>query len=391
MEQPQVEKVLEHAQEALKNNDISLALQYLLQAAEIVPENADIIKQVARCYNVLGEFDRSLACWDLVLVTDPSDVEAQQGSTYFNALPFQFWLKRYREAVAELENRNYLKARDMLSDLVAEQDGFVSLYQLLGMCYFAESDIEAARRVWSRGLSLDIANPVLLKYLALRREDAGDVSGETASGRGWCKPLKSAGLALVAFLGIVLLVQVGLGLYKHAGKEALPDVDREAQNGRQQSALVGSRGLDGSRQLQQLGYSKDRNQGDQLSTNQELEYYETGYNAYLKNDWTTACRNLAVVVNMDSGNYLNREALYYLAQSYQFRKDYGRARKYYEKYLAEYPESNYADDSLFYMGCSAMAQQDLSAARKAFIRLGEVNPGSGYLSTQQYQKVMKPE
>ncbi|MGE5391817.1 MAG: tetratricopeptide repeat protein [Deltaproteobacteria bacterium] len=383
MEEPQVEKVLDNAHRALNNNDISLALQYFLQAAEFSPEDIEIINHVARCYYVLGEFDRALACWNLALVTDPTDTEALRSTGEFNDLPFQFWLKRYREAVSELENRNYQKAGDMLSDLITEQDGFVSLYQLLGLCHFAESDIESARRVWSRGLTLDIANPILLKYLAMHREELGEISLEPLSGGSRRRLLKTASWSLVACLGLFLLIQMGLGFYRHSGLAVLPGQARNTQSQQQHSSVAGT--VNKATPLRSPGFAEDSNQGDQYETGREAEYYRKGYSAYLERDWPTACSNLGVVVAMNSGSYINREALYYLAQSYYLRKDYKQARDHFEKYLAVYPKSDYIDDSLYYMGCSAIAEKDYTAAREAFTRLGQVDPRSGYFTTKQYQ------
>ncbi|MGE5421933.1 MAG: tetratricopeptide repeat protein [Ignavibacteriales bacterium] len=386
MEQPQVEKVLDNAQEALKNNDVSHALQYFLQAAEIIPEDVAIINQVASCYYTLGEFDRAQACWNLALVTDPDDQKALQSMEKFNDMPFQFWLKRYREAVTELENRNYQRAGDMLSDLVGENDGFVALYQLLGLCLFAESDIEGAKRVWSRGLTLDNSNPVLLRYLANHCEEPGDMTVQPAEAVKGKQLLRSASWAIVASLGLFLLVQIGAGFYSH-GKAVTPSQADPASRPLQQSAAAN--GAKETRPSQLRSFEEASSQGDQYETGREMEYYQKGYAAYYEGDWSTACSNLGVVVSMDSGSYIAREALYFLAQSYYFRKDYGQAREYFEKYLKAYPKSAYADDSLYYLACAAITENDMNAARDAFSKLGEIAPRSGYFTSKEYRKLMQ--
>lgn len=391
MAEPKVSELLETALKAMEHKDISGALQYLLQAADIEPENVKIINQVARCYFILGEFERAVACWNLAMVTDPTDPAAEQSINDFNDLPFQFWLKRYREAVAELENRNYEKAGSLLSVLVAEQDGFVSLYQLLGLCHFAGSDIEAARLVWSRGLSLDISNQVLLKYLAMRRDEAVEGVPQTASRGSGIRSLKTAGWVLAACLGVVLLMQIGLSFYRHAGTAMLSSPDQKAGHRVSDSAAPRNAIIGKSTGAPKISFKEDSSEGDQYETEKEQEYYEKGYKAYLQGDWRTACNNLNVVVAMDTGNYINREALYYLAQSYYFRKNYGEAKEFFEKYLATFPDSEYCDDSLYYLGCTALGQKDTNAAKKAFTRLQEMSPRSGYFTTREYKSVMEPK
>lgn len=393
MPETQLGNLLESALDAINNNDISLALEQLLQAAENEPENVEIINQVARCYMRLGEFDRALACWNMAQVIDPSNEQAEQAMKEFNDLPFQFWLKRYREAVAELENRNYEKGSAMLTDLICEQDGFVTLYQLLGLCHFAGSDMEAARLVWSRGLALDTSNEVLKRYLNLQRGDSVMAAKDPYLARGGKDRSRTAaaGWLLVACLGMFLLIQIGIGFYHHI---TVASVSNSHQLTGHYSSPVSAKGkkvpLHNEAQLNG-SFPEDSSQGDAYDTEKELEYYEHGFKAYLLGDWTTACSNLGVVVSMHSGNYINREALYYLAQSNYFRKDYQPAREYFEKYLSAFPDSDYDDDALYYLGCCADKQGDVNTALNAFTRLAKIDPHSGYLSTPEYTAIMNQQ
>jgi len=94
------------------------------------------------------------------------------------------------------------------------------------------------------------------------------------------------------------------------------------------------------------------------------------------------------VVAMQTHSYLNREALYYLARINYLNMDYKNAEKYYLKYLKEFPDSNYYDDSLFYLGCvyHFLGKGDRSV--KIFQRLKELEPRSGYVHTELFQEVM---
>ena len=56
-------------------------------------------------------------------------------------------------------------------------------------------------------------------------------------------------------------------------------------------------------------------------------------------DWKNAASNLGVVVSMQTGSYLNREALYHLARTYYLQEDYDQAEKYYLLYLDRFPAS----------------------------------------------------
>ena len=386
---------LQVALAAINQNDISSALESLLLAAECAPEDEEIVNLVANCYYTLGEFDRARACWERAIEINPSNHTALQQLEANNNPSFQFWLKRYRDAVATVENRSYDKGCAMLEELIVEHDGFVSLYQLLGLCYLAGSDTRAACQVWSRGLMLDISNPVLLKYLNMPQVSIPVTNAEEICVKlapSWFKSAK-LGWLLTAFMGLLLLVQVGLAYYNEANQignnvlpprvlqsQLSPDNNREA--GAQPRLTFTSRAH---------GHPEDSMAGAEYELEQEESYYKQGYGAYLQGDWKTACSNLGVVVSMHSGNYLNREALYYLAQCHYYEDDYIQAEEYFKQYLKTFPGTNYYDDSLYYLGCTYINNGDQTSAKKVFTQLKTVAPQSGYLGTTLYHSVMETE
>lgn len=128
--------------------------------------------------------------------------------------------------------------------------------------------------------------------------------------------------------------------------------------------------------------------GSEYDVEMEKEYYKAGYQAYLSNDFKTAYSNLGVVVSMSTKNYINREALYYLALTYYVNKDYDNAKKYFHKYLKEFPDTNYTDESLYYLGCIYYFQEDLTNAQMMLKELKDYDPQSGYLSTNLYREIM---
>ena len=77
---------------------------------------------------------------------------------------FQFWIKRFDEAIDQMERKNYAALTYCRSSL--ERDGFVSLYQLLGLCYLTNGDRVRAQQAWNKGLAIDSSNEKLLGYLA---------------------------------------------------------------------------------------------------------------------------------------------------------------------------------------------------------------------------------
>jgi TolA-binding protein len=128
--------------------------------------------------------------------------------------------------------------------------------------------------------------------------------------------------------------------------------------------------------------------GSNYDVEKEESYYLAGRRAYLSRNWKSAVDNYSVVVEMKTGSYLNREALYYLARTNYLRGELGLAEQYYLQYLKEFKDTAYYDDSLFYLGCIYWKQNNLTWAREVLQELKSIAPQSGYLSSNLCVKVM---
>lgn len=397
----QVENMIEAALGKMHNHDISSALEELLQAVELEPENVKIINLIASCYFIRGEFDRAIACWQMVLRLDEGNKDAEMRIKFATAPAFQSWLKRYREALAHMESRNYQQAIKELRQLMEENDGFVSLYELLGLCYLALSEVDKAKKVWQKGLQLDCHNKSLLSYMesgkdnqVLAREQITTGRKEAAAGKG--RPgSRYYGLAwaLAGILCLGLLIPASYyvdqiqirSLNTRTVQKKMMNTVQTARNDKVQAVMAPTSKLEFSSNASGV------EQPDPETKKQESieeTCYNTGLAAYLRADWELAEDNLGKVVALESGSYLNREALYYLARTKYLSGDLNEAREYYLMYLQEFPDSNYYDDSLYYLGIVYHRCGDDKSARQMFKKLQGIEPESGYLSTDLFKKIM---
>ena len=113
-------------------------------------------------------------------------------------------------------------------------------------------------------------------------------------------------------------------------------------------------------------------EGSAYDIEQEKHYYKTGYQACLsKEDWKAAISNLRnTIVSIGSGSYIHQEALYYLALTYYVSNDYDNGLHYFEQYLVEFADTNYTDESLYYLGCAHYSKGDI---RKCQNNAGKIN------------------
>ncbi|MDD2586883.1 MAG: tetratricopeptide repeat protein [Syntrophomonadaceae bacterium] len=393
-----IDSLLEAAIEKIQAHDISGALGKLMELVELDSQNVQAINLIASCYYVLGEFERSEACWDNVLRIESANKIAILRLNSFRTPAFQFWLKRYNEALFDVENRNYKTAQNKLRELLEENDGFVSVYQMLGLCYMADKDEKKAIQVWRKGLELDTSNPILTSYLHKSEKTTLENQNQTKQKIVALPVEKSVSRrgnlvwVISGVLCLALCLQIGFSAKNmRTSNKMIEDMQVKIQflsqivnkdNTSLATNVVSGEDLHG------VNNEEMSMAGSDYDTSREKYYYDTGYSAYVSKDWKTATSNLGMVVSMHTNSYLNREALYFLARTYYLTKNYSNAEKFYLEYLQKFPDSNYYDDSLYYLGCVYYYTGDKEKAIDMFQQLETFEPESGYISSELFKKVM---
>lgn len=378
--------VLELALDKLVKSDISGALQ-MLEGAKLnglLP--IELINLQADCYYLLGDFFQAKKCWEQVLEVETQNKLAFHKLELFSSPSFQFWLKRYYEAIKEIENKNFLNAQKILLALLAEQDNFVSLYQLLGLTYLALNDEKNAIRVWRTGLKIDISNPELVRYINSPKKSVKKARSATKEQMSVNNSSKNLKLYIASgFFALLLLLQMGYSLDQGKGYQA-------TINNLQSKISSLSKELNSTGEaVLAMADTEDLVAESDIIVDTDIieegEYYQTGYQAYLAKDYNTAINDLSKVVAISSKTYINREGLYYLALSYYVSRDYENAKDYYYKYLEEFPDTNYTDESLYYLAGVYYYTNDLISAKSMLDELDAYDPNSGYKSTELYLKI----
>lgn len=385
----QADDLLTAAAAKLQQHDVGGALDILVKAYQVWPDNCLILNMSGRCYQILGEFERAERCWQEALKIDPDNDVAESNLSTLQQPAFRSWQKRYKMALTTLEKKRFAEARGMLRQLMEEHDEFVSLYKVLGLSCLAEGDRDEAHRIWRKGLELDINNSSLQEYLAMpERRSIKFIKEEEPP-----KPLfhtvftRRRLLILTGLLCLALVMQTGIVLNSH--RQNVATTTNLQQRIQQLTALVEQPQEPPDETVSAAAVEELSMEGSHYDVEQEEHYYLAGYQAYQAKDWKNAASNLGVVVSMQTGSYLNREALYYLARTYYLQEDYDQAEKYYLLYLDRFPASNYFDDSLFYLACTYYFSDRSQQAQEVLQQLEEWDPNSGYLSSSLYRTMIK--
>lgn len=371
----------------IRQHDITGAAALLLEAQKLEGDVIKVKHMLSSCYLVLGDYQQAVQCWQEILSLDPKNKSAHTQLEMHNSPSHQFWIKRYLEAVAEVEKKNYVTASSILRSLLEEKDGHVALYQLLGLCYLANEQHEEAMKMWQKGLELDQFNPALLEYLHLlpgMQVEALPVKDSQAHRRslfGQKRLVWAASVIIVVLLAVPGVFLLNRAAHTDSGANA-PAVTQPEKA----SALAS---LEPEEDLSDDTLSENIAPAQAgYDIKKEEKYYWAGHQAYNNRDWKSAAHNYKMVVDMSTGSYLNREALYYLARVNYVRGELNQAEPYYIKYLKEFPGTAYYDDTLFYLGCIYAQQNQTERAVEVFRQLKNVAPDSGYLTANIYKKIM---
>ncbi|HEX3012205.1 MAG TPA: tetratricopeptide repeat protein [Syntrophomonadaceae bacterium] len=376
----------------LRERNISKAVELLLQARNLSQDTEKVDKLLGSSYLVLGDYEKAVACWQNILAVYPRHESARASLELFNRPSNQFWVKRYRQAVAEVEKKNYQVAGEMLRNLLLEQDGHVALYQLLGLCCLAGGDRSEAVKMWEKGLELDRSNPALQEYMELLPEvqKIDLVTENPAVEVNHKKGMPKRMVWAVSGTLLIFLAVPSIIFIQHASKPKYnnPPVIKQSQKSKPVTAPSASKPeFDNSvkdESVQDLSPA-----GSDYDIEKEEQYYYAARKAYLSRNWKNAVDNYSMVVAMGTGSYLNREGLYYLARTNYLRGDWSQAEKYYKQYLMDFSGTAYCDDSLFFLGCIYSCQNNRERAKEVFQQLKNTAPGSGYLTSSVYLKVME--
>ncbi|HAA08163.1 MAG: tetratricopeptide repeat protein [Syntrophomonadaceae bacterium] len=384
----QVDDLLTSAAARIQQHDISGALDMLVEAYKTCPDNNLILNMTGRCYQILGEFERAERCWEESLAIEPDNSVALTNLKEMRQPAFRFWVKRYNEALTMLEKKKFSEARLLLRQLMEEHDEYVSLYKVLGLCCLAEGDRLEAHHIWKKGLEIDRNNRSLQEYLSLPERRVKPLNKVQETPKETKTIFTSRTLLLITGILCLVLVIQTVALF-NSYRQNNENIEVLQQRIHQLTALVDGQPKE---EIETMSISPDIEEpsmeGTHYDVEQEEHYYLAGYNAHLSKDWKTAESNLGVVVSMQSGSYLNREALYYLARTYYVQNKYEEAEKYYQLYLDLFPDSNYYDDSLFYLACTYHYTGRHQQAQEVLQQLKELDPANGYLSSELYKTIV---
>ncbi|NLB51989.1 MAG: tetratricopeptide repeat protein [Syntrophomonadaceae bacterium] len=164
-EYTRIDSLMDFSLQLIRGHKISKAINLLYKVLQEEPRNLQALNLLADCFFKVGQFSQAAETWKMVLKYDKYNNNALEKLKHFDRPSFQYWLKRYNEALKLIANRRYDKAKAILHSLLLEYDGFVKVYELLGLCYWEDSQESMALRLWEKGLQIDQSYALITEYI----------------------------------------------------------------------------------------------------------------------------------------------------------------------------------------------------------------------------------
>lgn len=403
-ELPSINPLLDAAEEYYQLHNVSRSLFCYKQALEWDVPDLRLWKGLANCHFVLGDFDKALQYWEKAAEMDEPDEEVESKLSLLRSPAFQSWLKRMSEAVKTVEIKDYPRARDLFKDLLEEKDGVVSLYQILGLSHMACADPDSARRVWSKGLQFDSSNPMLRKYLQslhdIEKSREPEIEPEEEVKPTYRRFIAgSTAVVILGCLGFLLFSHWGIVSHKllpqmaPANPPAYTAVPTEPEPGAVPAVVKLEAGAPSRGVVRDSGRTDLSGNGSTVGSRTdnrgEWQLYREGFTDYLRSDLHGARRAFTIVVGRSSGSYINRESLYYLARINYLIGEHNEAEACFQRYLEQFPRTDYYDESLYYLGCIYHKTGREEQARVMLRKLAAVQPNSGYLSSKNSREILR--
>lgn len=164
-EKTRIDSLMDFSLQMIRGHKISKAINLLTKVLQEEPRNLQALNLLADCFFKVGQFSRAVEIWKTVLKYDKYNNNALEKLNHFGRPSFQYWLKRYNEALKLVADRRYDKAKAILHGLLLEYDGFVIVYELLGLCYREDSQESMALMLWEKGLQIDQSHALINEYI----------------------------------------------------------------------------------------------------------------------------------------------------------------------------------------------------------------------------------
>ncbi|MGM0411114.1 MAG: tetratricopeptide repeat protein [Bacillota bacterium] len=382
----------------LEKHNIKEAINELKKAVKIYAQDTDILNLLGLCYYYKCEFEKAEMIWTKSCNLKKEDNSATEYIELMKSEKFKSFLEEFNHSIELIQKEDYSSAAKILFEINKEWDELLEPYLLLALISMKKGEYVEAQSLLKEAQELDQSNLKIKEYLIfvqekLNDDQAGQISKNKLvdnSESAFSKKITGFKKAAVASLIILLLLGVfynyqqnkfqsfaaEISDYKkelNAIQQKTESYEDELTEIKNEREILAAENLilENNSQKATENIKKLRTETEELNQEKEIlaaekenlnydlgqiifyaeqELFNKAVNLYRANEFSEAKIILENIYDSGNADYLQREALFFLANTELKLDNQLRGITRFEEYVKKYPGSNYHDEALYNLG-----------------------------------------
>lgn len=395
---------------ALYNNALSLireqnltdATRELKQSVALYSRDEDILNLLGLCCYCLCDFNAANYYWRKSIRLNDSNNRAIEYIQALEEEEFKKLLEQYNTALDKINGSAIQEGIHLLYEITVQKPDLVEPYIIMGLGYYRLNAYDQAMICWQRAREKDTGNPRLNEYIILLQRKMLE------------QKIGKHHRIFQYIAGVLLLTTVisttGYWMSRNQIQESMAEYNLSQQSieeyKKQIAMITESKNkteaenqslLEELEQVKKENHqliekisvlvvsekgSKNNHESIDMKVADERFIFNKAYALYRQKKYQEALEQFELLVEYGTEEYLVAEALYFTAICYEKLEQWGSAVRHYKKYIEQYPEKNYNDDSLYNCGLLLYRAGQKQEAKAMLQKLVTEFPGSMYVNSK---------
>lgn len=420
----------------LEKHNITEAIYELKKAVKIYAQDTDSLNLLGLCYYYKCEFQKAELVWTRSYKLKNEDNSASEYIELLKSEKFKAFLEEFNHSIELIQKEDYSSASAVLFKINKEWDELLEPYLLLALISMKREQYVEAQSLLKEAQELDQTNLEVKEYLIhvqenLNDDQAAQISKNRLMNKSESIPSKNiAGFKRLAVASIIILLLLGV-FYNYQQntiqsyedelsfyKKELNDIQQKTESyGNELNKIKNKnkvleaenkvlennskRWAENIKSLrtetEELNQEKETLAAEKINLNYELsqiiiyaeqELFNKAVNLYRANNFSKSKTIFENIYDRGSADYLQREALFFLANTELKLDNQFKAITRLKEYAEKYPASNYHDDVLYNLGMILNNRGEKKKAKK-YLKVLQREYSQSIYNNQKVNNILK--
>ncbi|MTI69830.1 MAG: tetratricopeptide repeat protein [Firmicutes bacterium] len=360
-----------------QNDNLTKAIETLNEGLNTESNNIEILNLLGLCYFKKCNFRSARNKWKRSMQIKKEDNKAKYYLERLNNKKFINMRKYYNLGVTKIDNQEYKEAIALFLEIIKRNKDLVEPYILVGLCNYKLKDYSQAIYYWEEAKSKDKGSLKIKSYI----NDAQISMMEVKEENNKKNNIKSIIIILLITISVGGIYQLKFNLFKktqnkntvtESTENKIPEKESEFKK---DDMIVKNNDTNEKIKQKKVKEVDIKLEDEQSIFNNALELYKKGQH----NDAVILFNKL---INYGTVEYLIPEAIFFAANSYIKIDNVEKGVEYFKKYINEYEEGNYYEESLYKTGLILYRAGKQEEAKELLKKLINKSPNSIYVNSK---------